>query len=500
MLPLAPGHRPRRSLPARAALVLALCLGFATPGPGPALAEEPPDEGDCPTVSVSPEEQKQGLDAVPIAIKEGMILDQEALLVLRRLLPAEIWRHREVFFFEGMRMQIGYCHRRYLDAPFYRDATQRFRGQAKLDGDGNLTNYTAGVPFPADSIDSDAKDAGLRWAWNMQMRYRGAGHRGKFRFVDLASGLGGDLSFEGKFFFLQTRHRADLPDDDYTVEDSESMVFASGGVFDKPFDARHLAWRQFRSLAANTDYEEPDDVFVYVPTMRKTRRSATNWLDGVFFPRYSASGDAGGGGIAMGSQLGGGFSAINPTAGQSIAASEDSGKGWTGLAIRPNAYVWRVREVRDVLAPINATRPGWPQEDERNFGTSGLSFASDTWDVRRAVVLEGLLKERGRDVKSIVVYLDYLTRTPMYWITRTSKRRHLEVGILVHRYSADIDKYPDWPGGHPSNVLEPVAASFFNAISGTGGWRRESYDMVSLPFDKDSRRRMTSSDHLGRGH
>lgn len=495
MRPRAHRRRPRGSRCLLAALA-AFLLWPATPS----LSGEPPDEGDCPTVSATPEEQRHGLDAAPIAVKEGMFLDQESLLVLRRLLPAEIWRHREAFFFEGMRMQVGYCHRRYRDAPFYQKATERFRGRAQLDDAGNLRNYTAGIPFPPETIDPDSKSAGLRWAWNLQMRYRGAGHRGGFRMVDLASSLGGDLSFEGHFFFLQTRHRADLAEQGYAIDDADGKLFATGGVFEKPFDARHLAWRQFRPVDTQTDYEEPDDVFVYVPTMRKTRRSATNWLDGVFFPRYSASGDAGGGGIAMGGQLGGGFSAINPTAGQSIAASENAGRGFTGLALRPNAYVWRVREERDVLAPLNATRPGWPVEPERNFGPSGLSFASDVWDVRRAVVIEGLMKDRSQDVKSVVIYVDYLTRVPMYWITRTDKRRHLEVGVLVHRYSSDVENYPDWPGGQPSNVFEPVGAAFFNAIAGAGGWRRESYDITSLPFDEDSRRRMTSSDHLDRGH
>lgn len=496
MRPSPLGRPPTGFAPRLPALALSLVLFAAAP----ALGGPPPDEGECPTVSATPEEQRHGMDATPVAVKEGMELDQEALLVLRKLLPGEIWRHREVFFFEGMRMQVGYCHRRYRDAPFYREATGKFRGQARVDREGNLENYTAGVPFPADAIDSSAKDAGIKWAWNMEMRWRGAGHQAGFRLVDLSTGLGGDLSFEGRFFFLQTRHRADLASQGYAIEDAEEKVFATGGVFDKPFDARHLAWRQFRVEGSNSDFGEPDDVFVYVPTMRKTRRSATNWVDGVFFPRYSASGDAGGGGLAMGGQLGGGFGAINPTAGQSIAASEDAGRGFTGLAIRPNAYVWRVREERDVLAPINASRPGWPKEPERNFGPSGLSVASDVWDVRRAVVIEGLRRDRSQDVKSVVIYVDYLTRAPMYWITRTGKRRHIEVGILVHRYSSDVEGYADWPGGVPSNVLEPVAASFYNALAGQGGWRRESYDMTSLPFDESRRRRMISSDHLDRGH
>ena len=35
-----------------------------------------------------------------------------------------------------------------------------------------------------------------------------------------------------------------------------------------------------------------------------------------------------------------------------------------------------------MLAPLNATRPGWPDEPDRNYGPSGLSVATDRWDVR----------------------------------------------------------------------------------------------------------------------
>ncbi len=332
------------------------------------------------------------------------------------------------------------------------------------------------------------------------MRYRGAGHRGKFRLVDMPSGLGREIEYYGRWFFVQTRHRADLPDHEYMIKNAHQKRFAAGGEFDKPFDQRYLAWRQFRPEESAEDHEEPDDIFVYVPSMRKSRRSATNWVDGLFFPRYSASGDAGGGGIQMGGNLGGGVSSINPTAGQSIAATEDARRGLTGISIRPNAYVWRVRREQDVLAPLNANRKGYPIEDDLNFGPSGLSVASDVWDVRRAVILEGLLRVPGEDVKSIVIYLDYQTRVPLYWITRTHRKRFLEIGILVHRYTSDVSGYEDWPGGFPANVFEPVASVFYNALEGRGGWRRESYDISSLPFSSSRLRQMISSDALDHGH
>jgi hypothetical protein len=479
---------------ARTALTCLVALSGLT---APAGAK-PPNEGECPSVTgaASAEGAPELLDAVPVALAEGMLLDQNDLLVLRQLVPEKIWQHREVFFHEGMRMEIGPCHRRYPVADFYRQAGDRFAGQASIDGDGNLRNYTAGLPCsPGDIEPGKDPQAAVKWAWNLVYHYRGAGHRASFRITDMPTRLGGIQTYEGEFFFLQTRHRADLPESDYELPDSGNKLWAAGGRFDRPFNARHLAWRQFRKTKSLRRYQSPDDTFVYIPTMRKMRRSATNWVDGLFFPRYTLSGDAGGGSISF---EGGG--SISPQAGSSIAISQNVDRGMVGLTLRPNAYVWRYLGERDLLAPLNATRPGYPQDPRRNFGTSGLSVASDRWDVRRAVVIEGAMKDPSQPVRTLEIFLDYQTQQPLYWISRGHRRRVLSIGILVHRFSGDIADYPTWPGSQPADVFEPVAAVFFNSFDGAGGWRRESYDLRSLPFSEGELRAMTSADNLGKGH
>ncbi len=82
----------------------------------------PPEEGDCPAVVGVPtlDPGKGPIDAPPVLLREGMQIEADQLLLLRRLLPPLIWQHREVFFFEGMRMVIGGCHRRYVGFNPYR--------------------------------------------------------------------------------------------------------------------------------------------------------------------------------------------------------------------------------------------------------------------------------------------------------------------------------------------------------------------------------------------
>src|SRR5262249_22338502 len=318
----------------------------------------------------------------------------EHLDALQHLLPEEIWANRKVFFHDGMRMVIGECHRRYPTPRFFSEETQRFGAKVAVDGDGNLRGYVAATPLPRTHIQPKAPDAALRWAWDREQRFRGAGPVGHFRIVDLAGRMGGDESFEGEFFFLQTSHRADLAAGGYAESDARGNAWVAGGRFEEPTNARHLAWRQMRSEASLTDGARPDDTFVYVPTMRKLRGAASQWVDGVYMPRYRTSGDAGGGGLPIGGDSNTGpQGAINPTAGESIQVTENLRVGFTAQALRPNAYVWRLRGEREVLAPLNVAWPGYPIDRERGFGPSGLSIASDRWDVRWAVVIDGLPRE-----------------------------------------------------------------------------------------------------------
>jgi hypothetical protein len=258
----------RRGPIALAALAALLAL--------PAAAKLPPED-ECPTLSGIPGASADE-DAVPFRLREGMLLHFADVLLLGSLLPTEVWRNRDQFFHEGMRLEVGPCHRRYAAPEFYEQATRRFAGQARLDREGNLEGHVAGLPFPPDEIDPKAREAGLRWAWNVERRYRGAGHFGSFRLLDMPSQLGGIQTYRGDWFLLQTRQRADLPESDYAVPTAGENAWVAGGFFAEPTSARHLAWRQLRPLAVSQHYAKPDDTFVYVPTMRKMRRAAATWV------------------------------------------------------------------------------------------------------------------------------------------------------------------------------------------------------------------------------
>jgi len=474
------------------AVVAALALaGAAVAGPPPA--------GTCPSI-LRGTGQGGAEDAAGVALREGQPLSLGDVLQLEKLFPPEIWKNREVFFFEGMRMEIGWCHRDYAPMAAYQAATERNASAVKLGKHGELEHYKAGRPFPESAIDPKDPDAAMKWAWNFELRDRGAGPHGSFRIVDLPSKIGTPQVYSGSFFQLKTGHRADLADHDYKAEAGGDRLWVAGGKFDEPFDARFLAWRQLRPDDSVEDYREPDDTFVYVPTMRKVRRAATSWVDGLYAPRYLIAGvEEAGGGVPFGSNQYGPAGSIQPTAGLSIATTENLRRGFVGLAIRPNAYEWRMIGEREVLAPLNALSVGYPQNPDRNFGPSGLSVASDRWDVRWAVVIEGRARQVVEDVGYVRLWIDWQTGQPLYFVSERPNRTALDIGIQVHRWSGDRPDYPDWPGLGRVGVFDPVAAAFFDVGNGRSGWRRESYDLVSIPVEGRELRKMATVDELTHG-
>ncbi|MBW2542050.1 MAG: DUF1329 domain-containing protein [Deltaproteobacteria bacterium] len=484
--------RPAPFIPAvRILAILGLCVASA--------GAEVPDEGDCPG-SGGRSGESAGEDATPTLIREGIALEYSDLPALRKLIPAEVWSHRSAFFSAGMLMQIGPCHRRYPVPRHFSAATQRYADRAELDADGNLRGYVAGTPFPPESIAADDPQAGTKWAWNLEYRNREAGPRGRFRITDMPSRTGGIQVYTGEFFQLRTSHRADLVDSAFAQPGSEGMLWISGGRFDTPSDARHLAWRQLRSLEADRRYSDPDDTFVYTPAMRKVRRAATAWVDGLYTPSYRVGDTASGGSIATGS---GGYAptgAVSLSSALSHAATEHLAVGFNDLSIRPNAYRWRLRGMREVLAPINGIRAGYPENPIRNYGTSGLAVGSDRWEVRYAAVIEGRTLNREQGFDSLIAYVDHQTQLPLYLITRRSGGLIVDIGIPVHRFSGEAVDYPHRPGADRTLVFDPVAAVYYRAANGGSGWRRESYDLKSTAPSRSELREMTTTDTLLRGN
>lgn len=472
MTSMIPPMIPPPRLPSSALLIRVACASLSAlllwvPA-GSASAIEIPPEGACPPYLVEPsgETGPDDVDVVPPAFSPGQILDTKDLPVVHDWIPPEVWARRDTFFYEGQTMELGPCHRRYPAPPFFREATQAHQGKASLDASGNLLGFAGeGLPFAPESIVDRAPDAGARWAWNHRYRYMGSGFRGPFRIRQISRRGRKQENFRGNVFVQPLHGLPDLPSDDRRL--------LAGGRFSYPEVARGLRWRQFRRVEADSDYRDSDDVFVYLPGSRKVKRAPPQSVGGLYVPSYTRANSLENQSLALPDEtirLDMGGQAIEPIR-----------RGFVGLVIRPNAYTWILQRVQDVLAPINSKHAGYPSDPEREYGPSGLSLASDRWELRRAVVLKGTARDREGPVRELVIYVDAQTLAPLYWITRRSGGRIFEVGIFMGRYSGGDALAAQWEGSGPGfGTVLPVAESFFVAGEG-GGWMRESFELASEP-------------------
>jgi hypothetical protein len=422
--------------------------------------------------------------AVPFAPGDSVGLDQ--LEVLQNFLPPALWENRETFFYEGMQLVIGPCYADYGPPAFYSAATEQHAGQARLGTEGGLEDYTAGLPFAPAQITAEDATAGAAWAWNFEHRYQAGGFQGDFRTSDMVGRMGRAEPFIGEIFKYQLAFRTDRAEDGYTAPGSRNKHWVSGGTMKEPFDARHYSWRQYRDVEHLTSAKRTDDIHAYNPHIRRVRRAPSSGVEGLYMPSFNVGAVkpkvlAAGGGMGSGASGSGAAGA----AGGAAASIKTKRTGFEGLEMRPLLYDIQLLGTHDVLTPINSTVPSYPEDAERDFGPRGLSFASDTWDLRRALVIEGSSKKEGiggDEVARVVLYLDLQTLSPLFYQSWDSRGEPIDVGLFVGRWSETRPDYPRWPDDDEREirVIDPVGASFANLQEG-GGWRRESWTVVSTP-------------------
>ena len=456
-----------------------------------------PPEGSCnPTGGLRG--GPTGEDAPPVRFEPGDVISIGRLDVLRDYLPPELWEHRDRFFFEGMELEIGPCFRDYSAPDFFSAATRKFAGQATLTGSGGLANHTAGLPFPPEQIAVDDEQAGLKWAWNAQSRYRAGGFRGAFRVTDLIGSVGKAEPFTGEVFQNQLAHRADRPAEGYRVPETGTRLWAAGGRYDEPFGARETGWLQLRELAAETEPDRSDDLHLYIPELRKVRRTNSQGVEGLYTPTFGVAVQAVGPPLITGSPADVGAAAP----GGLPDKIEPKRSGFEGLELRPLHYDYTVLGVQDVLAPINAKTAAFPTDPLRSFGPYGLSWASDRWELRRAIVLQASRKSEGEEgeLARFHTWYDVQTLVPLFYVSYDAKGEQIDVGIFVGRWSEDRPDYPKWADDpqRPVRIIDSAGAAFAN-LTLRGSWRRESWELVSTPKDDTEVRRSLSVRSIQKG-
>jgi hypothetical protein len=386
------------------------------------------------------------------AFEEGDIISIDEVERLKPFLPPEFWSNRDFFFYEGMQLEIGPFFRDYSPPPEYRAATQQFEGQPRIGPESSLENYTAGQPFPMDRIDClGDPQAGEKIIWNFDYQWEGdgAGTRYYYSYWDRGEEL--PLYYEGTSKTVKLSHRVErvlLDQQNGDLFRRERRKLAFGIEVDAPFDARGIKLLTYRYKVADRPEARAknDDTWVYVPTLRRARRiSSAQRTDAVSGTDFTF----------------------------------DDLRSFAGV---PPQYEWECLGQMDLIAPMNSKVDGYPYSEDQNFGPYGLSYASDVWEMRKAVKIRFTPRHASHPYAHKDIYLDEQTLVPLYSFAYDRKRELWKIIWHNHRWSEDDpDYYSGWEGVPKPMDMLVVSDTIINIQTGTGN-RIEFWDSSGTPL------------------
>ena len=389
---------------------------------------------------------------------------------LKNFLPPEFWANRDFFFYEGMQMKIGPFHADYSPADAYKAATAKYKGQPKLGPENSLESYTAGQPFPMEEVDCKGDpQAGAKIAWNFVNRWEGAGGKARFYYSYWDRGEELPLYYEGHSEGVALAFR---PEEQYAANGGdmfrgEKRYSAGGPTVEAPFDARGIMLLTYRYKASYgpTTTAKNDDTWVYVPTLRRVRRvssaqrtDAVSGTDFTFDDLFS-------------------FNGVVPQ------------------------YDWECLGEMELIGPTNTAVKAYPYTKDHNFGPYGLSFADDTWEMRKAVKIRFIPTNADHPYKYKDIYIDKNSMEPMYSFAYDRKGELWKIIWHAKRWSGneDFTEYSSWEGVSEARDLSVVSDTIVNVQTGTGN-RIEFWDRTGMPFSSKGKvRRFIDVGRLTKG-
>jgi hypothetical protein len=405
--------------------------------------------------------------------QEGDVITLDQLDKIRPYVPEEFWDNRDMFFYEGMKLEIGPTNADYTPSQTYTAATEGFKGQPRIGPDGSLENYTAGQPFPMDEIDClGDPQAGVKIMWDFDYQWNGAGGSANFFYSYWDRGEQLPLYYEGSGGTVALSHRPEpqyLDANDGDIFRGEKRKYAFGVQVDAPFDARGIMLMSYRYKTTDKPRKEAknDDTWVYVPTLRRVRRlSAAQRTDAVAGTDFT-------------------FDDLFSFAG-----------------IIPQ-YEWECLGERQILAPMNSKVKAFPYDKEHNFGPYGLSYADDRWELRDSVVVRMTPKNADHPYHHKDLYLDKQTLTAHYSFAYDQKEEIWKILWHNKRWSEDTSLvgpwYESWDGVEKPDDLIVVSDTIVNVQTGTGN-RIEFWDRHGVPLkNKGKIRRFIDVGRLTKG-
>jgi hypothetical protein len=157
----------------------------------------------------------------------------------------------------------------------YLEATGRYAARVRLGPEGELFNYVAGLPFP--DLNPNDPQAGVKLAWNFYWRWRGDDYKAGggtklgrvIRYAIEKDGSERRADFVSYLLFPRTRVTLDPKP---VVPGYEHIDSIQLRIDQYPRDSSGTALLEIRYA----DPKRPDDLYLYIPSLRRIRRSTTS--------------------------------------------------------------------------------------------------------------------------------------------------------------------------------------------------------------------------------
>ena len=156
----------------------------------------------------------------------------------------------------------------------YVEATEKYSGKVALGPNGELLNYVAGQPFP--KLDLGDPQIGQKLAWNFFWRWLGDDYKtggavkgGKIiRSVIEKDGAERRADLVSYFIFPRTRYTSNPKP---AIPGYEHIDYMQLRIDSYPRDAAGTTTLEIRY----DDPKKPDDLYIYIPSIRRIRRATT---------------------------------------------------------------------------------------------------------------------------------------------------------------------------------------------------------------------------------
>jgi hypothetical protein len=152
----------------------------------------------------------------------------------------------------------------------YKKATEENKGKCTVTSDGVLQGWISGRPFP-EPINPNDPQAGIKIAYNLERRYEGDDQTlEKYELINVNAN-GQERVVEGhtkSWAWLFLKGRTDLPPISEMLPNTEGIWKMNTLTMDHPYDLKGT----MRLLLRYEDPAKDDDIWMYIPTMRRVRR------------------------------------------------------------------------------------------------------------------------------------------------------------------------------------------------------------------------------------